>query len=312
MTTKKHAFLILFLSLFLGTAIVNVSHAIQNDSESKTVSISDLRRLQGGISNIEREYAILTTAVRNQIAKNHQMEAEKKEVSKKRILLLKDQDKLAISESSFEEVIRTLLIQRVQLTIELAGLEARREVLLGIYEKSRNVRVKESTMTRSLLARLVTSQREQVENAKKLNASGSLSTSDMRAVEAKLLEAEIRYAQFDGSQAPGVGSELENHLSHTSLDRAEKKARLATTERLLAEYTSARPLISEIRLLNREFELREDKWLSGVSRLSDLHRELSMVALRREATQTSLDRLHQKIRNEKIKLPFDYEVPDKK
>lgn len=143
-----------------------------------------------------------------------------------------EQFKKGISSESYTEIVRTLQTQRVQLMIDLAGLEARQQAVQE-YSAAKNAN--------PLFLEVIDKMQEQVEilketseHAKTLHEKRAGSMGDYRDAQRSLLAAEIqlRQMQLSNSESP---EQTGDELRRIALERAEKSARLNKTSELLQE-----------------------------------------------------------------------------
>lgn len=148
--------------------------------------------------------------------------------------LQKEQDEQGISGESFGEIVKILQSQRVELMIELAGMEARRAAIFELKKEFE----KESSDVIDQLSELLTVEQAQLDRVKMLVERGTASRSEYQKAQSRMLEVKIRLAE---AKRPSKSSTvLNDELLNASLNRAEKKARLEKTETLLTTFTSAR------------------------------------------------------------------------
>jgi len=157
---------------------------------------------------------------------------------------------LGISPESYPEIVRHLQTQRVELMIDLAGLDAKRELLTeAMQETSRLLDVR---------------QRHQVLN-EDYERLEKLAETRGEGVEAKLAEAKAKLKQWKSKhkileldwQARGT---LEQELFlDLSLQKAEQTARLEQVEKLLTSFATAGETLLAREQLTRRIGVHEEQ-----------------------------------------------------
>ena len=153
--------------------------------------------------------------------------------------LQKQHDKSGISGESFGEVIKSLQAKRVDLMIDIAGLNARRETVMQLRDEME----KGSKELMAELSDLLQVEEDRLAEAEALYKKKALAGTDFQKAKTRVLEVRIRIAE---ARQPGKSSTvLTDQLLNTSLERAEKKARLEKTEALLSTFTSSRKTLDQ-------------------------------------------------------------------
>ena len=163
----------------------------------------------------------------------------------------------SVSEVAFEDVFRMLHIQKAELAIELAGLNARVKLLKQKTEASTSGdKASESAdvkAQRRLLERFVANQRKVFDQYKSLHSKGARSASDLRRGEQLLIQAQLRLKEFEVERNEGSSS-LVDAVLETSLEIAEKTARQETVEKMLRSYSESRDEFAALKDLKRTRE----------------------------------------------------------
>ena len=198
-------------------------------------------RAQVRVDNQKELVERLRVKLQNAAAETEKLKAKKK-------LLIESQTKLGVSKSSFSEIMKSLQSQKIQLTVDIAGLEARQAAILASQKKGR-VKVNHEIVAplKKLLEML---EKEQIQ-MQKLFEKGATSDAELRKSKRAVIEAKIRLAQ--ASSASQL-TDFDRSLLDTSLELAEKRARLSKTKALLKEVVPAIDLMEEIQDL--EFQLK--------------------------------------------------------
>ena len=215
----------------------------------------------------------------NQIGRSKQ---SLNEALKKRASLMEKPNSIGISPESIDEVMRTLHSQNIQLQIDLAGLEARREFLQQTSAELRNsANEDEVTVAREKLLIIAEKRLDQV---KSKFETGRASNVDVQMAERELLQVKIRLAEAKRGDSRLL--KISDDLYETSLARAEKTARLKTLDTLL---DSIAPVRAEIETANR-MSIQIDEINASIveyeKELQNLEGELSLVKLRLQNSKT--------------------------
>lgn len=173
--------------------------------------------------------------------RSQRKEEEKRfaDLSEKYEASLKKDDGNIVSTESYTAIIQTLQSQRVELLVDVAGMEAREKAISEI----RNKMEAEGTGIISQLEQLVEIQKSNLQAVSQRYKVAAASKAEVNAAQSKLLEVEIRLAEAkQKSKSPAY---LDDFFVKSSLDQAEKKARLEMTESLLASFAQSRARIEE-------------------------------------------------------------------
>lgn len=180
----------------------------------------------------------------------------------KRTELLERQDQLGISNASYGDILKLLQSQKVQLAVDLAGLDARRDALMTQPEASHPGGDK-SGMVEATLNDLLAIQRERLRQVEALHDRGSAPDSEVLSAKQQLLEVQLRMAELSNSH--GRNEAIDAELIGVSLSRAETLARLQKVEQLLAEYSRARSTVDSLDRVQSEIGTMEAAWREAVA-----------------------------------------------
>ena len=169
---------------------------------------------------------------------------------------LREQDSAGISGEAFPEIVRVLQTQRIELLIDLAGVESRKRVLEELNENEVQKRKAEVQLQQEKHRALIDSLETELRN---LTRGSSGDSEKIQRIEAMLDSAKWELA---ASQKAGKtqSSFAANELFQVALDFAETKARLAKVEELLDTSLQSRKGIDRIRVAEDKLEiLRQQK-----------------------------------------------------
>lgn len=190
-----------------------------------------------------------------------------------------DASKMSVSKESYPEVLKTLHSQRVQLSIDLAGIEARFKAIQAAMAKL----IQQQTDSElKPLQEIIKKQEAQVALLKAKLAQGD-EAENLYQIEISLLESKSRLAQLKTPQG-GLFSHLNQHLLDTTLERAEKIARLEKANQLIEGTDEYRSNLDQTRQFHREF-------LEAVQKWDGLNQERSQIAENIKLLQAELGKL---------------------
>ena len=182
-------------------------------------------------------------------------------------------NKSSVSDIAFEEVYRMLHLQNAELNIDLEGLGARLELL-----KSNAVSKKENgnanNTQRELLRKYVENQAAQLQTVKRLSVKGARPAQDVKKAESLLMEAQLKLEQFEANSRKASPA-MVDAIFETSLEIAEKKARLEAVRKMLANHTDARSAVYDIAELKEQVASEKLMLRKLTIRLKDTKRRLA-------------------------------------
>lgn len=243
-------------SLILAGLLMSASNAYSQSANPQTLKQrkrvfldAQITQAKADVINIEKRIAEMTVKLR-----------ELKSVQKD---LRAEHDEKGVSDVSFSEVIKTLQAMRVDLMIDIAGLEARRETVIELKKEMEKASEELIIQLQELLA----IEEDRLAKTEKLFKSGAASNSDFQQAKARMLEVRIRIAE---AKQPGKSnSMLNDQLLNSSLERAEKKARLEKTESLLQTFTKSRSSLENAAANERKIEHTTNEIVKAETFLAD-------------------------------------------
>ena len=154
---------------------------------------------------------------------------------------------ISLSIESFPDVLKMLQSSRVELMIDLAGLEARQKELLKQRDDPPHPNPQPLlTKELSIAQELVKINQDELKLLEEKVRSGNSSTTQVLTAMKELKLSELRLAVTE-SKLADVSKVHSAELSSLILDRAEKSARLALVEKLLKSTGDAKPLVTSLR-----------------------------------------------------------------
>ncbi len=219
-----------FTLVCAGTAVAQSA----SPTTKPTSSISPILILQRSIDSQRRE----VEAIRRDLAETENWRAL---IASKLAKSKSVEDKSGVSIESFPEIVKNLQTRRIELIIDLAGLEAKRDAIVAA-----RVEKPDNSAIVAPLRKIIALQQDKLDRLRKTKASAT----EVRTAEMELLSSKIQLAN---ANAPKPGSTmLTDALLNTSLAHAESKARLAKTESLLAEILPTRTQLESSKRLEEQ------------------------------------------------------------
>jgi DNA repair exonuclease SbcCD ATPase subunit len=177
-----------------------------------------------------------------------------------------------LSSAAYDEIMRLLQTQKVQLTIDIAGIRARHELLNDELQKSQGQSLEQQQTEVNALQQILDLQTDKLHRAELMQKAGQMSEDEFLNAKQQLLEAQIRLQQARRPNKGPTGS-LDNELLQVSLAHAESTARLQMIEQLLGKYIEARVNVDSLDELQLEWREQADvvKQLQARIRQLDAH-----------------------------------------
>ena len=169
---------------------------------------------------------------------------------------------------------RKLQILRVELVIELAGLDARYKRLTE-QEQSEDANADEI----GLVEEIAGVNEKDYKLAVDQYRQGMVQPAEVSQKRISLLEAKLKLVELksDQSQNPSAAA-----LTEIAIDRGDAQARLSTIERLLQEYYKARGNIEFLKRLEVEQELQQARSTENKAQLLQVQMQVEQLKLQLE------------------------------
>ncbi len=216
-------------------------------------------------------YKVQLDELNGKLVEQKQRAIEFTETRKLKIEML---DELHISEASFTEILKTLQTQRIQLLIDLDGLNARKMAI-----ESNRDRAKRQANHQEIigLAKKVKANAEtKLERTLDLYQRKSSSIVQVSEAECEVLEAELRLAEtireFNKDSA-----ESTRDRSQVLIELAERKARLVTVEKLLKQLVPTRTVVEEVSRLNGQIKGTNSRQIDLANQIERLQKKLQQL-----------------------------------
>lgn len=276
-----------FVGLFLLVGLlVNCDRLAAQSAGSRTASV--LEQFKQKISDLDMDLEKLALATQVSESRLKDAKVHLGQLQKKRFELLNQQNAMGVSAASYDDIMRLLQTQKVQLTIELAGVEARREAMIEQHEAGQKSRMEKSGPALSALKELSDIQSERLQQAEALHKTGSVPRAEVLDAKQQLLEVQIRLNEM--LQAAGLDGPpaADQALLSLSLVRAETVARLNKVNQLLEEYVSARTPIDSLGRVTAEINAVEVSLATLTAEIRQHEDQLAETQLRRSLLMEKL------------------------
>jgi len=246
--------------------------------------------LKQAVSNAELEVQSNIQIKRMSEVRLREMEAWIESLQNKRLDLLQQQNQLGVSSASYSDIMRLLQTQKVQLSIDLAGIEERRAAMLEQQKANQTLVSESNARVIASLKELEAIQDQRLQQAEQLRQKGSAPQAEVLDAKQQLLEVRIRLAEILPSSAAGGGQPLDHELLSVSLSRAETVGRLNKVNQLLQEYVPARTPIDAFSRIESELnaaeiallDLRKETWrIDDQLDLAQMNRDQLLEQLKR-------------------------------
>ncbi len=173
---------------------------------------------------------------------------------------------LHVSSASFPEIMSMLQTQRIQLTIDLAGIEAVEEMLV---KQSAKTQFRESDVVIEKLKENVVLYQRYYDAIKAHYQNGTKSEQDVLSRELQLNESKVKLAKAMTPKQVIVSS---NELSSVAIEKVQKQAKLAMIEALLEKYYPGGPIVDSL----KRVDLQMENELSRQAQIERMIDDLSM------------------------------------
>jgi chromosome segregation ATPase len=221
------------LSIAIAVFAFAASNAIAFQSVESKETENTRENLQGKLQQLEKSQREYTDSIKR-LTKDKAEDMQQLE--------LLEEKTGGLSEDSYASVVASLQSRRVELMIDLTGIDARRSAIEAIVKTATDGASVDSVLI-GQLEKMVEVQKKSLSELTALYQSGAASSKQLRDAELKILELEIQLARE--KQKPNQASLFDSQLVDLSLDRAEKKAKLEHIEQMLAKFAKSREALGE-------------------------------------------------------------------
>lgn len=198
-----------------------------------------------------------------------------------------------VTPQSFPTLVAMLQSTRIQLKIDLAGLNARQNLLReAIQSPPADLKLKQRKLEIALKMRGLAAQR--LEQAKRLHAAGTLAVTELSSIEEELQNAELRVLEMEDAMLESSQTVGDMNLQ-AGIELAEKEARLAAVESMLQATAGSRDAVQRAEAEARELQQLQEQRLTTLRSLQELEEQISgakaeLLRLQSEVDDKEVDR----------------------
>jgi hypothetical protein len=201
-------------------------------------------------------------------------------------------DKEGISAVSYPKIMSHLEMERIRLTIELAGHEASLLSMTKLVEESHKQKSDDQALrdqAEQQLEELLQTQTKIFQSVEQLYKTGEGSLVETLTARKALLEAEMRLMQFRMQPNPVSQTSQTNKSStliEASVEKARLRAQLSLIEKLLADLRKQRSLVQEIQQRERQLPSLFDAIASTEKSYGEAKLELEFLERKTSESKT--------------------------
>ena len=212
-------------------------------------TLSSAQATGGDPANLMRAAAIADAQrkIAEQEAQLKELQADEQQLREREQVLrdqwwaaIESQAESGVSNESFAEIIKMLHTQRVELMIDLAGLEARRDMLREVRSSRQQNMPENALQLIRLLEDALALEQKNLARTQSLYDNAMKPEIEVEAAQKRVLEAEAKLLEARGKLELAAEESLPEELLALSLERSEKRARLDKIKELLVEVAGQR------------------------------------------------------------------------
>ncbi|MBL8855268.1 MAG: hypothetical protein JNK57_14985 [Planctomycetaceae bacterium] len=180
-----------------------------------------------------------------------------------------------ISEISYPEILMQLQVQRINLSIEKAGLDAKAEMLAHLVNSPREEKSDSRALAkRQKLQELLELEQQAHAKSLEMHARGVGSTSEVAESRKRVIQIELQLLEVDEPQQTSGPEAIwaADLSSKVAMERIEVSAKLSKIDELLHPMQQARPQLNSLQRMNKELEVfrnQRTQYLDRQLELSD-------------------------------------------
>jgi chromosome segregation ATPase len=182
-----------------------------------------------------------------------------------------------VSEESYPEVLMQLQLQRINLSIEKAGLDAKVDKLMDVVKVKGNESDAKVEAKRAKLQELLTLETLSLKRVEELRKEGLAPDSDASELRKRVIQVEVQLMDLE-TPSRNVSPDsvwATDSLSKIALDQIEVAAKLSAINELLASLQPTRSRVNELKSLHRELDILRDEGAQVRSETSQLQSRLA-------------------------------------
>jgi hypothetical protein len=180
-----------------------------------------------------------------------------------------------ISEISYPEILMQLQVQRINLSIEKAGLDAKAEMLAHLVNSPREEKTDSRALAkRQKLQELLDLEQQAHAQSLERHARGAGTTSEVAESRKRVIQIELQLLEVDEPQQTSVPEAIwaADLSAKVAMERIEVSAKLSKIDELLHPMQQARPQLNSLQRMNKELEVfrnQRTQYLDRQLELSD-------------------------------------------
>ena len=180
-----------------------------------------------------------------------------------------------ISEISYPEILMQLQVQRINLSIEKAGLDAKAEMLAHLVNSPREEKSDSRALAkRQKLQELLDLEQQAHAQSLERHARGAGTTSEVAESRKRVIQIELQLLEVDEPQQTSGPEAIwaADLSSKVAMERIEVSAKLSKIDELLHPMQQARPQLNSLQRMNKELEVfrnQRTQYLDRQLELSD-------------------------------------------
>jgi hypothetical protein len=187
-----------------------------------------------------------------------------------------------VSEAAYPEILTQLQVQRINLSIEQAGLDAKSKHLQAMLGKP-PVDTQDATLVkrRQMLEEILGLEQKELKGLQELAKAGVVTSSQVSELRKRVLQVEVQLLELDSPRSPQTPETVwaSDVLAKVAMDRIEVAAKLAKIDELLVPQQRVRWMLSEIEQLKSKLSDVRGKQAYLQKRQFDLEDRLAQLQL---------------------------------
>ena len=248
-------------------------------SDTRAQSPGGASDVEGQSAKIAKEYRMSRLVQQLQDAENRSIEIEKRiQHGTDRIDHIGDLLNAAnVSEESYSEVLTQLQLQRINLSIEKAGLDAKVVRLMDVVAAKGNESDAKVEAKRAKLQELLNLELLSLQRVEALRKEGVAPASDVSELRKRVIQVEVQLMDLE-TPSRNVSPDsvwATDSLSKIALDQIEVAAKLSAINELLESLQPTRSRVNELKRLHRELDILRDEETQVRSETSQLQSRLA-------------------------------------
>ncbi len=187
-----------------------------------------------------------------------------------------------VSEAAYPEILTQLQVQRINLSIELAGLDAKSKHLQAMLSKPPG-ETQDATLVkrRQMLEELLSLEQRELKGLQELEKAGAVSSRQVSELRKRVMGVEVQLLELESPSSNRTPETIwaGDVLAKVAMDRIEVAAKLAKIDELLVPQQRVRSMLSEIEQLRSKLSEMRVKQSYLQKRQFDLEDRSSQLQL---------------------------------